>query len=222
MNFTIRLTTVISLLFLCFACSKDELSTINESEVRLNYDEEFLFSVGNASNVEWSSSDEFVGVIEQDGKFSAKHIGETDITAKVGQHIVTAKVIVDPYITDIIVPVLKFGVHSETIKSEETRAFISEDASQIRFYGQGSRESRVYYNLRRGVVDNSVMHFDYSQSIFNILLIFLGERYELLEVTPARLTYVNKEKTIGVNVTGSSSSGIRATWVPSSYTVPKS
>lgn len=222
MNSTIRLTTIISLLFLCFACSKDDSikPELNQSEVSLHYDQGFVFNLQGASNVQWSSSDEFVGTIGENGNFSAKHIGETSITATQNGRTFTATVTVEPYITDIIEPVLKYGVYSETIRNEETREFIGEDASQVRFYGQGEREYRVYYNLKNEVVDNSVIVFTPKVNLRDDLSVFFGERYELLENTSERMSYINKEKTIGVSIQATFAVGVHATWIPSSYTVP--
>lgn len=169
--------------------------------------------------MQWSSSNEIVGTIGENGNFSAKRIGETYITTKVGRKAFTAKVTVEPYVTDIIEPVLKYGVYSETIRNEETREFISEDASQVRFMGQGERENRFYYNLRNGVVDNSVIVFNENERITDDLRKFFGERYELLEDRGDRLTYLNRETNIGVTLSSSFGLGIQATWITGSYKV---
>ncbi len=220
MNYTIKFATLISLLLLFLGCSKDDSFELNQSEVLLHYDEGFVFNLQGASNVQWFSSDEFVGTIGENGNFSAKHIGETEVTAKSGSRTFTAIVRVEPYINDIIEPVQKYGVYSETIRNEETREFISEDASQVRFMGQGEREYRVCYNLRNGVVDNSVIVFTPKENLRDELSVFFGERYELIENTAERMTYINKEKTIGINIQATFAVGVHATWVPSSYTVP--
>lgn len=109
-------------------CSKDDDTSIkiNQSDVRLKFDEEFSFTINGADDAEWSSSDHFVGTIDNSGQFKASHIGETTITAKIGDQEFTTQVVVDPYIETVNLPYLEFGKTKADVKKFEARELVEE------------------------------------------------------------------------------------------------
>lgn len=94
------------------SCSKDEDITpvnpeLNETEVATKYDETFQFSVAGSSTATWSLSTDSIGEIDADGLFTAKRIGEADVIATVGDIELKGKIVVEPYITNFKLPLLK-------------------------------------------------------------------------------------------------------------------
>lgn len=181
-------------------CGKsDDLPlTINETEVKLHYDGEFIFSIGNVTNVEWSSSDEFVGVIGSDGKFKAQHIGETTITGKVGWQAITAKVIVEPTVTGVIEPYIHFGKRKHDVKNFETRQFANETPATL------------FYTETSAYTFGSIYHFEnnlftavdllWNDAKMEDSYVFYAERYELTSTSNNVYSFRDKSKSMVVEL----------------------
>lgn len=117
-------------------CGKDGVEStheINRSQVTLKYDQSFDFSVSNVSNLDWSSSDEYVGVVSSNGAFTAKHIGETTVTARSGGQSFTAAVIVEPYIIGILEPLYGQQISKGDVKAFESRRLDLETTTSLAY-----------------------------------------------------------------------------------------
>lgn len=162
-----------------FGCSKsDPELQINQREVKIKYDESFSFKIEGSSSVQWSSDDDFVGKIDANGVFTAKHIGESQITGKVGDNIVSAKVIVEPKVTEITEPIYGLSTTKSQIKSFEKRKLIAETADAVGFEGGSRYESTILYIFDNAKWSGSVVGFTTTQNdVSSKIAEFFSERY---------------------------------------------
>lgn len=181
-----NLLKISTYLFLCIsivACSKDDpqpVPALSRSEAAIKYDEDVQFRVPNFSNVTWSSSDEFVGTIDESGKFTAHHVGESTVKAEVDGQTLTASVVVEPYVTDIVEPSVNFGGSVHSIKEFEKREIFSENNVYLIYYGQGDLENTVGYFTYQGVMTGAHINFKFEHSVIQSAMTFYRERYSYL------------------------------------------
>ncbi|QQT44890.1 Uncharacterised protein [Sphingobacterium multivorum] len=200
-------------------CSKSDSPSmqINQKEVKLKFDGSFDFKIDNASSVEWSSSDEFVGKVGSDGKFKAAHIGEATVTGKVSGNTVSAKVIVEPYVTDIVEPTVEFGASKATVKSFEKRSLFFENSDGIIYTGQGNKEKQVFYVFGNSKLSSSSLIFNTNfTDIGSILAKFYGERHQVLGTDSGTIFFQSKDKKTIIGISVGSSLGLNATYIPES------
>lgn len=185
-------------------CSKDDPAPkieMNQSEVKLKYDEDFNFKIENAAAVKWTSSDDFVGIIDASGKFEAHHIGEATVTGEFDGKTLTAKVIVEPYISDVVEPSISFGSTRERIKSLEKRTLKSEGTAGMIFTGKGNREKEVWYTFEDLKLTASLLTFKNSSTLADDLVKFYGERYEYLGLEEDIVIFGSKDGKYLVGIT---------------------
>lgn len=204
-------------LTICIGCGKsDPPLSINQTEVTLRYQEEFLFAIKNAVIVEWTSSDEFVGKIESDGTFKARHIGETTITGKSQGKTFTAHIVVEPTITGVAEPFLQFGKRKPDIKDFEMRQ-LADETPQTLFY---TEPSTYTWGARYIFEDDLLAKVDLLWNFSKIeeSAIFYAERYELVS-TSNNITYF-RDRSGGtvVQLTSDSSLGVTASYSANSTT----
>ena len=200
-------------------CGKDSAEpkiAINQNEVKLKFDQDFSFKIENSSEVKWSSSDSFVGEIDANGVFEAKHIGESIITGDVNGEKLTAKVIVEPYVTDIIEPFLEFGASKAEIKNFEKRNLEAETASAMMYEGQGENEDYVFYSMNPTKLQGSIISFNISSSIATILGRFYGERYSYIGTDDEILYFQSKDKNYVIGISDDDTFGLNAAYFPNS------
>lgn len=187
---------------------------INQKEVKLNFDGSFDFKVENASNVSWSSSDEFVGTVASDGKFKAKHIGEATITGVADGKSVSAKVIVEPYVTDIIEPLITFGASKANVKSFEKRALQNETSTGLLYNGQGNKEKQVVYVFENSLLKSPALTFNANfNDIGSVLAKFYSERYTVIGAEDGVIYFESKDKKSAVAIGASASLGLSAIYL---------
>jgi hypothetical protein len=207
-----------SQLLICLAiltlmgCGKsDDLPlTINESEVKLRYNGEFTFVIKNATSVEWSSSDEFVGIIGSDGKFEARHIGETTIIGKVGWQSITAKVIVEPTVTGVIEPYITFGKRKPDVKNFEKRQ-LGNETSTVIFY---TETSTYTWGARYLFEDNlfTSVSLLWNDSRIEEGATFYAERYQHIGTSNNVYYFTDKANSVVISLTNDRSLGYTATY----------
>ncbi len=216
-NLQFKVLALVALLFIGCSKSEETTSAINQSEVKLKFDQEFAFALSNAGSVQWASSDPFVGTIDNSGKFTAQHIGETTITATSSGRNVTAKVIVEPYITDIVEPHFNYGANKNAIKTLEKRNLKNESSTDLLYQGQGQKENEVYYSFPGGSLDGSILTFRSYSSLATDLARFYGERYNYYGSTDDAVFFESKDEKTVIGISALASIGIGAVYIrPSS------
>lgn len=191
-------------LFLSFialsSCKKDnDTFSINQKEVKLKYDGEFGFKVEGATTVEWSSSDEFVGSIGNNGEFKAKHIGETTITGKVNNTVLTAKVIVEPTVKGVIEPYTAFGNKKAQVKSYEKRELKEETATGLAYIDNAIYTRGAIYLFENEALASSALLWNNTKA--EELAKFYIERYQVLGENSGIYYFTDKESTKIIGIT---------------------
>jgi hypothetical protein len=199
-------------IFTFVGCGKsDDLPlTINQTEVKLRYDGDFVFFIKNATNVEWVSSDEFVGIIGSDGKFEARHIGETTITGKVGSQSITANVMVEPNVIGVIEPYIQFGKRKPDVKNFEKRQ-LGNETSTLLFY---TETSTYTWGARYLFEDNlfTSVSLLWNDSRIEEGATFYAERYQHIGTSNNVYYFTDKANSVVISVTNDRSLGFTATY----------
>lgn len=224
MNYSIKLTALFSLLLLFLGCSKDDSidAELNQSEVVLHYDQGFVFNLQGASNVQWSSSDEFVGTIGENGNFSAKHIGETTITANQNGRTFNATVTVEPYITEIVEPFIGFDEGQAAVKAYEERILRDDTPLQLIYHGQRPRVKNVYYSfdINDRLYSSMLVFDDYPGSEADFIT-FLRERYNFDMITDSSIHFTSRDKELVVAISEIETIGLTAIYFRPSRSNPQ-
>lgn len=207
--------------FITVGCSKSESEpeiTLNQKEVKLKFDEDFKFTLSSGAGAAWKSSDEFVGVVDNNGNFEAKHIGETIVSVNVNGKDVNAKVIVEPYITDITEPYLSYGATKATVKSFEKRSVIAETSTALLYRGQGSKENEVFYGFENGSLNGSILSFKTYADVAKDLAKFYSERYTYVGDDDNVLYFQSKDKSYALGISVNTTFGLNATYFKTTST----
>lgn len=204
-------------------CSKSETAkpklSLNATEVKLNYDEEFQFvlkrgeEVISFSSVTTSSTDEFVGRVNNSGVFEAQHVGETDITLVHEGESIKAKIIVEPIYTFFQEPFNEFGKGKSQIKSLEKRRLLFEDTNGLIYSGENNRVEYIGYLFENNRLKGSIVDFKNSRIYVNDIMYFYDERYTFEGEEDDIYLFTNKSKNIVVGLTIANAE-LRAAYIP--------
>ncbi|WP_026966678.1 Ig-like domain-containing protein [Algoriphagus terrigena] len=131
----------------------DEKITVSESQISIDYEETYTLEAtfnrdGYApGSLVWSSADEEIATVDNNGKVTAGLVGETELTVKTTDGLFSEKVNVEvlPTVTVYKEPVLKFGESGSFVKSNETRTIDSETADFIIYAGENPEVLGVMY-----------------------------------------------------------------------------
>jgi len=198
-------------IFLLLACGKSDLPfMINQSEVKLHYEDTFIFSIRNTKDVEWSSSDPFVGTIGKDGKFEAHHIGETTITGKTQGQAVTAEVIVEPIVTEVVEPYMQFEKRKADVKKFEKRQ-LNNETPTVLFYTETSTYTWGANYLFKDNLFTSVSLL-WNDARIEEGATFYAERYQLINERDDVHYFMDKSNRIAVELKNDRSLGYIATY----------
>ncbi len=186
--------------------------TLNAKSHTGHFDDEpfaFVANGADAEDITWTSSDEFVGTVDENGVFTPHHIGETIITAKAGNSTVTSNVTIQAQVPagTFLEPLIDFTADRARIQDFERntgRSVLFNTTNRITYLGSNSRpreygvsyefENNLFvgagYGLRTGPrvgQTNPVQAAQVRQ--------YYRERYRLLETTATREVFVYSEAT---------------------------
>lgn len=189
-----QLLTLVAISLIFTACSKKEStpeSTIDVTELSLNYDKQHQFTIKQGNNdidestYIWTSADVRVGTIEASGLFQAKRIGTTTVTATKDGKSLTSKITVSPYVYFFIEPYVSFTSNKTTIKSQETRPLETggETTTSLLYKGENNKITNVFYGFENGLLQGSIVVFNISNILPKDLATFFVERYTLIGET---------------------------------------
>lgn len=175
---------VMAVVCIMASCSKDDNTPkykINEEILVTNFDKDFQFLIeGNPTDVTWSSSDEWVGTIDETGLFEASKIGNTTITATIQGVSVKSEVTVESYSEMFVEPYADYGSSKNAIKAKESRQIAGEDAEAILYVGENTTLSNVMYLFTDDKMDGAAAVFGSDDSKMEQVVRFYLERYEFL------------------------------------------
>ncbi|MEJ7558279.1 MAG: Ig-like domain-containing protein [Pedobacter sp.] len=186
-----HLLTLVAFSLILSACSKKEStpeSTIDATELTLNYDKEHQFSVKQGNNdidestYVWKSSDVTIGTIETSGLFKGKRIGKTTVTATKDGKTLTSQITINPYSTLFTEPYIDFTFTKANVKSKETRTLATggEDATSLMYNGENTKISNIFYSFKNNLLEGSIVVFNTANIVPQDFGTFYLERYTLV------------------------------------------
>lgn len=183
----------------CGDDNEETVLTLDQTTASVNYNQEITLTASEKGAV-WSSDDEFVATVDQDGKVKALHVGETTITAtKDGS---TAKCTITVNATDDAYqfPLMSWGSTLESIKGSVGSGYVlNEDHSDdsTLFYGTGSALGYPWYvyTFKDNALDASsfTVQLDEKLEAFDKVSAFLDQYLQAVDTDEdtMTITYAN-------------------------------
>ena len=185
---------------------KPEKYVLSKTSLTTKYDEYYKFVITQGSltidpsNIKFTSSNPKTGTIGLEGLFDAKRVGDTKITAVIGETTLTADVTVTPYSTLCTEPILSFGALISDVKSKETRVLSSQNLEELVYAGENSKIRHVMYLFESGRLEASVLLLADNNLIVEESVKFLSERYTYLGKTNNNVyVFENENATVGLS-----------------------
>lgn len=203
-------------------CSKNKIepdAVLNSSEVTLKYDETFKFKVKKGDKdidfglLTFSSSDELVGIMNNEGVFTAKKVGETTVKI-MGEGVnLTAKVVVEPYQNFFIEPYQNFDGNISSIKKYEKRKLLNELSSGLIYEGENSDLKYVIYTIDKEVLSGSAAVFNPIRNVMDKVATYYLERYEFLGIDGTALYFKDSKRKFAVIIDVNTSLGFHSLYI---------
>lgn len=131
-------------------CSKDDGAKLSLSTNSVSLYSEDTEKVTASEKVTWSSDDEFVATIDNDGTITGEHVGKTIITATSNNGEDKCAVEVKAKYNTYTEPIFEFGASKSTIKSKESRILDTEKETSLLFKPEKSAIQGVGYLFKDG------------------------------------------------------------------------
>lgn len=126
---------------------------------------------------QWTTENDFVATVNQNGLVTGGHVGTTRIIAHSGKESASATITITPKYTLYDTPLLDFGVSKSVIKSKETHTLDSETDKYLYYtYTKNGHTCIVSYSFTDGNLSMVLVMLnqsDYAQTGFYLL-----ERYQ--------------------------------------------
>lgn len=176
-----------TLLFLLFSfviigsagCSSHKLS---HKTLTLNAGDTITITAN--AKVTWSSCNDFVAKVNDEGKVTANHVGETDILAVVDNNSVPCHVSVLPkYEKEFKEPLHDFNLNKEEVKALTKGTLEKEDNETLLYYSDknGNEQIAFFFDTESGKV-KSVLYSLKFPFMMEKFAEYLSERYQLIQV----------------------------------------
>lgn len=180
-----KIILLIAAMAMIIGCQNDKPSngvySLNSNQETLLYTSTFQLEVkGGTAKATWSSRNEFVAKVDQNGLVAAQHVGQVDILCEVGSQTLECKIIVAPTSTLYAEPLLSFGQSAAEIKNTETREFIDQDTESLSYRDDDG-------NIVMYMFESDMM------STCAILLPISTEAKEVVEFLTERYIYLGQE-----------------------------
>lgn len=169
---------------LATSCKKEQGIVLSETDVTMHYDEEKQLEVSfldEAMDYSFSSSNENIAFVSEDGLISGVSIGSVTITVKSkdGKYSDECKVVIKPYYAFLYSDLCcEFGAYKQKVKEFEKRELISEDDQSLSYYGDMDYVLMVDYLFEDYRLESSGIIID--SYMGEILSDYLFERYKFL------------------------------------------
>lgn len=185
-------TTILPIALLAFSlffasCSDDSNAPearLNETDLKIHYDDTFRFFVEGYNVDEWELSTDSIGSIDEDGIFKASRIGEAELSALIKgvAGFLTAKITVEPYVTDFKMPLLKI-VDKETVMEFEGKDVELERDHLLLYLSDNPNINEYSYVFTAGELSLVTYQLaDYDEALFYAET-FLRERFPETEIS---------------------------------------
>jgi hypothetical protein len=160
---------------------------IDTENVSVHFDEKHQFTVTqgnveiNAKSITWSSSDQSVATIDENGLLSGKKIGTVTLTASsAGKFSFKSTVTVIPYSTLCQEPYFEDGASITTTKNKEKRSLAGETATSLLFLGENAKVRNTVYIFKDGKMTSAALLFANTDALVQETAKFYKERYTYL------------------------------------------
>lgn len=178
------------------SCSKDdekEELTLSQLSVTMVHDDTVTVSANQKAT--FSSADPFVATVSDNGKITAKHVGQTVVTATVDGQTKECTVTVKPVSNLYKEPILDFNLTKNDVKAQETRPL--EDERDLELIYTDKKTYLMHYNFdpetsKLKSVTYGMPNISYAQS--SVLTDFLTERYQPIDYTDKEFYFVNSDE----------------------------
>ncbi|MCF0058607.1 Ig-like domain-containing protein [Dyadobacter sp. CY356] len=221
-----------SLLFIIGAsiflsCSKDaEPETkIDANSLELNYDKTHQFEITKGSenlsgSYKWASSDPTVGTVSPTGKFTARKIGSTVVSAKSEGQEYLSYITVSPYSTMFKEPSFEFGQNRTTIKNNNIGTVEAESDNLLVYSVYAENVKRLLFAFENDNLTGVAVDIADTEQAKQEAKTFFRERYpNVLPITGTQDSlYINDGKNIGVKFNTNESLGYYATYGKVAFT----
>ena len=217
MNFTISKISVaisFSLILSIFnACvKKDEFIQkfqIEPNKVEIYTYEEFQLKA-NKEVVKWTSSNEFICQVNENGLLKTRHIGKAVVQAKFQDEIINIDILVKPRFTHFPEPVPRMDASLLEILKIEERTLISQSLVQLIYQTDSKLIDHFYYlffnnKLKYAIID----YITLTGTQYDELLFFYDERYEYLGKSKRDHYFTDQNKNILIAISFQSKPNVR-------------
>lgn len=175
------LLSVLFLTTLFTSCKDDEKEglSISPKDMNLVAGQSGTIKVnGGTSGNQFTSGNEYIATVTNDGVVEAIRVGETEITVRDKNNAsAKCKVKVTGKSKMYTEPYLQFGASKSKVKSFEKRTLLNEDTDALSYYGENNYVSTVIYMFKNNKLESSGVFLPYTKSNANMLAEFLQERY---------------------------------------------
>lgn len=196
------------------SCSDDDdKSSLSETSKTIKVGETFqlVYSDGNCA---WSSDNDLIASVNNNGLVTGMHVGETTIHANNS----TCKVKVEPNYTGVFEPCVQWGTNQANVKKYMSGYPLDEEASDdetLLYYGIDNNILLYTYNFENGKLDNSAFLATYTYA-GDYLAYYLAERYAIYDVDEenALVTMVTPDMQMAVGYMVTDEMGVLVMYIP--------
>lgn len=178
--FLLMLMAVVSL----SACSSDDDGddnfSINEKSVSLKARTGETTLESTAKGVTWNSENTYIAVVNQSGKVTALHVGETNIVASKGSRTLKCHITVTPNYETYVEPITEFGKSRSYIvqKLGSPDREATNDGREMIYYGQTDSYQVTGYTFENDKLVNCTVALQFDIDKATQIPLFLLDRYE--------------------------------------------
>lgn len=202
-------------IFFTGCVKKDEIITeffISPQTAQIGAGDSILLTININKNPQWSSSNEFVGEINENGLFIALRVGKTKIKAEYLDFSNEIEIVVLPKASDVTEPLLIFGENQEKIKELKSRTLVREIPGILTYAEDSPFVKQVIYIFNRRKYQYSIVHFkDLTKLQIEHLLMFYNEHYEFLGSRNNDLYFTDQKRNVLVAISDNENPSARYT-----------
>ncbi len=130
--------------------------TVNPTSISMYYDGSQQLSAQGATS--WTSENEFVAKVDQNGLVKGGHVGTTNIIASNGTSTGRCTVTIVPKYNLYDTPILNWGATMSQIRATETHTLAGSGSDYLGYgYTNGSRNAVVTYTFKNGGLNGIVV-----------------------------------------------------------------
>ncbi len=200
-----KILMILVVAILATSCKKEQGIVLSETDVTMHYDEEKQLEVSfldEAMDYSFSSSNENIAFVSEDGLISGVSIGSVTITVKSkdGQYSDECKVVIKPYYAFLYSDLCcEFGAYKQKVKEFEKRELAIEEDQSLSYYGDMEYVLMVGYSFEDYKLESSAIIIDTYMG--EILSDYLFERYKYIGYEDGVIVFMSYDKKMIIGFT---------------------